>query len=128
MENFSHASPIFPVVNVQETAVFFRDQLGFTIEFSWEAPPSYIVLSRGSVGLHLTTWEQADQPTPSLLYVFVHDVDAYYQELLSRNTPVKVPPENQAYGMRDFDVEVPGGHRITFGCSVERIDSSTDES
>lgn len=54
-----------------------------------------------------------------MLYIFCHDVDAMYDELKKNGIEQLSEPEDQDYGMRDFEVVDPWGNRITFG---KRID------
>ncbi|MEL7248163.1 MAG: VOC family protein [Bacteroidota bacterium] len=116
-DNFSHAATIFPVLDLERSLVFYTQGLGFELTFSWEEPPTYAVLKRGGVSLHLSLMDnQVTQAVPTgLLYIFVYDVDKIYQRCLEQGIPIKNAPALQDYGMTDFDVEAPDGHRITFG-------------
>lgn len=48
-------------------------------------------------------------------YVNVDDVDEVYADLLSRGAPVRTAPETKPWGMREFALQTPDGHRMTFG-------------
>jgi uncharacterized glyoxalase superfamily protein PhnB len=50
--------------------------------------------------------------------VFVDDVDALHADLAARGANVLKPPQDYAYGMRDFDVADPDGNQLTFGMSL----------
>ncbi len=114
---FFHAAPIFAVPDVRAAAEFYRDNLGFTIEFLWEDPPSYGVLRRGEgVSIHLVS---QPSPRPSFLYVFVHDVDLIYAEWAAKEVEIIHPIGDRDYGMRDFDVQDPWGNRLTIGQGSE---------
>jgi catechol 2,3-dioxygenase-like lactoylglutathione lyase family enzyme len=47
------AVPVLFVANVQTSAAFFRDSLGFAIDFLHGSPPFYGSVSRGAARLHL---------------------------------------------------------------------------
>ena len=47
------AMPVVFVSNVQTSAAFFRDKLGFAIDFLHGHPPFYASVSRGAARLHL---------------------------------------------------------------------------
>ena len=58
-------------------------------------------------------------PNAYEFYARVPDAAACYAELVERGAKVVQPLELQPYGMRDFSVESPEGHRVMFGSPVE---------
>jgi uncharacterized glyoxalase superfamily protein PhnB len=48
-------------------------------------------------------------------YLRVDDADGYYQDLLTKGVKINSPIENKPWGMREFGVESPEGHRVTIG-------------
>ena len=48
-------------------------------------------------------------------YVTVQDIDGLYAELTARGVPIMAPPATKPWGMREFAVRTPDGHRMTFG-------------
>ena len=116
-ELFSHAATVWPVKDMAASLAFYRDQLGFQVNFTWEDPITYAVLKRGEIAIHLTIRDDmpADYKPLAVLYVFVHNVDALWQELSAKEVKVVSPIGDRDYGMRDFDVEDPNGYRIVFG-------------
>ena len=117
---FSHAATILAVKNVAETAAFYRDQLGFEINFTWENPPSYAVLNSGDVNIHLSQRRDGTKPSTqhTAIYIFVHDVDALYKAYLTRKIEIAEEIATHDYGMRDFTIRDPEGYLITFGKGV----------
>jgi catechol 2,3-dioxygenase-like lactoylglutathione lyase family enzyme len=93
---------------------YYRAALGFDVSFEWGTPVSYACLCRDEVQLHLSA-DTARQPGQSALCIFVKDVDALHAELVANGAQVVKPPQDYAYGMRDFDVTDPDGNRIIFG-------------
>ena len=123
MKLLSHASPIFPVDNPLETATYYRDVLGFDINFQWEDPPTYVVINRDdAVGIHLVKREDNYQPSQQhvSLFIFTHDVDALYEEYQKSGANITNPLDDRDYGMRDFDVKDPNGFILTFGQGIDR--------
>lgn len=51
-------------------------------------------------------------------YVTVDDVDALYAELSRRGARIHAPPVTKPWGMREFALRTPDGHRLTFGTEV----------
>ncbi|HAA12449.1 MAG TPA: glyoxalase [Cytophagales bacterium] len=120
-EIFSHAATVLAVQSMDRSLTFYRDQLGFTVTFTWQEPITYAVLRRGDVSLHLTLRDDDSRPSSvhTALYIFVYDVRAVYQELENQGVALPQAPEARDYAMEDFDVVDPDGYRISFGESVE---------
>ena len=128
---FSHASIVFTVEDVQKSAEYYRDKLGFDITFTWEEPASYAVVNRDdAVGVHFTQKEegmekdlsQTNSPSKhTSLFIFVHDVDQVFEEYLEKGVDIIQAPTDRVYGMRDFDIRDINGYVLTIGTSLERI-------
>jgi len=118
-KKLSHCAPIFPVPNVQETIDWYMANLGFQLDFKWEDPPSYAVMSRDDIKIHFS--QRDDDFTPSAvhttLYIFTYDVDHVFEEFKAKGIVTKAP-ETYDYGMRDFDLTDLNGFRLTFGQAV----------
>ena len=116
-ELFSHASSVFPVRDINHSIRFYTKQLGFKLNFTWEDPITYAVLARGEVKIHLSTRQDDCVPSKrhTALYIFVHDVDAVYEEFLAQNVIIENPPEDQTYKMREFNITDPDGYILTIG-------------
>lgn len=114
---FSHCVPVLPVNNATETAQFYKDKLGFDIAFAFGEPAFYVILKRGKgTIIHLS--EREDTTTtiqPCHVYVFVTNVDAVYDEYMSRGLKIAEPPHDHDYGMREIELVDPEGHFLTFG-------------
>jgi uncharacterized glyoxalase superfamily protein PhnB len=114
----SHGAPTLPVNDLQQSLVFYTEDLGFEVSFLWQDPPTYAIVRAGEFTLHLS---QRDVPVAapssggSMLYLFAQDVEAMYQRLEARGASLSGPPKDQAYEMRDFEVWDPDGHSITIG-------------
>jgi len=122
---FSHSAIVLPVEDVEKTAAFYRDQLGFEITFTWESPASYAVLKRDeAVGIHLVKRQDEGQPSEkhTALYIFVHDVDTVYREYLSKGVEILHELSDQEYGMREFGIRDINGYILTLGTNLERVD------
>ena len=53
-------------------------------------------------------------------YITVDDVDALYGEFASMGAAIRMPPETKPWGMREFALQTPDGHRMTFGSEAIR--------
>ena len=114
---FSHAATVLPVDNLIETAEFYQKKMGFDISSMYGDPPYYAIANRDkNVSIHLSEREDTtNKIQPCNVYIFVNDVDAVYDEYQSKGLEIFAPPENQAYGMREFEVVDLNGHFLTFG-------------
>jgi predicted enzyme related to lactoylglutathione lyase len=52
--------------------------------------------------------------------VMVDGLDDYYEEVASRGANVISPPADRAYGLREFVIRTPDGHRLMFAERLER--------
>ena len=119
----SHSATIFQVKDIAESIPYYRDVLGFSIEFLWQDPPSYAVIHREGINIHLTLRAKevsVKDPIPGL-YVFVHDINSLHMELVEKKAIIHNEIGNRDYGMRDFDVLDPDWNMITFGMSLDRL-------
>ena len=115
-ELLAAAATVFVVSNIAESAAYYRDALGFTIEFQYGNPTSYACLCRDEVALHLLAAQNTKRlPGNGGICVFVRDVDRLHADLVARGARMINAPEDRDYGMRDFDVVDPDGNQLTFG-------------
>jgi catechol 2,3-dioxygenase-like lactoylglutathione lyase family enzyme len=110
------AATVFTVRDIAASVVHYRDVLAFDVTFQYGEPVFYACLCRDEVGLHLIAAEKTRRlPGNGAVAVFVDDVDAIHAELAGRGANIPKPPQDYAYGMRDFDLIDPDGNQITFG-------------
>jgi catechol 2,3-dioxygenase-like lactoylglutathione lyase family enzyme len=124
-----HASPVLkgarPVVfvsNVQASAVFFRDKLGFAIDFLHGNPPFYASVSRDAACLHLRfVHEPAINPEVrkregGLLSAFldVDNVQGLFAEYKAAGVDFDHPLRKEPWGMSAFTVVDPDGNCFCF--------------
>lgn len=114
---FIGVAPVLAVDDITESIAFYRDKLGFTVDFTWGDPPHYAVARRGAnVSVHLSEREDTTNPiAPACVYIFVTDADALYEEFTAREIDIFQPPQDEDYGMREFEVRDLNGHFLTFG-------------
>lgn len=117
------AAPVLGVRSVAAAADYYRDVLGFECPgglYGAEGePPVYAVMRREGVELHLQIRRRAvfageRGGFEGDAYLFVEDVDGLHRELAERGVAVLRRPQDEPYGLRDFTIETPHGHRLTF--------------
>ena len=110
---------VFAVRDVGVSLGFFLGRLGFREHFRLGDPPSYAIVERDAVSIHLMpASETPDSLGRSSIYVFVTDIDRLHSELQDLGCPIEVPPTDFSYGMREMSVRDLDGNRITFGQQV----------
>ena len=97
---------------------FLRDVLGFTVEVEEEAM-GLVLLSRNAVGLALVRAASPGVNQTTAGYIGVTGVEDLYGHCQRRGATVVTPLTDT--DLRDFVIEIPGGHRLALG---ERISGS----
>jgi len=110
------AATVLVVRDVLRSVEYFRDVLGFTVEFTYGEPTFYAGVGRDGIDIHLqAASETKRQPGHGGVNIFVTDVDALYHELKARGARTLNEPKDYPYGMRDFDVHDLDGNHLCFG-------------
>jgi lactoylglutathione lyase len=129
MTTFASVTPNLLVQSIDRSTAFYRDVLGFTIKQTVPdaAPFVFVWLERDGVPVFLNDpkavekdFPDARQRTPggtATLFFTVADVDALHAHVAPK-AKVIMPLITQFYGMREFAVEDPDGHILTF---AERV-------
>jgi catechol 2,3-dioxygenase-like lactoylglutathione lyase family enzyme len=117
----TRAVPIIFVANVQASAEFFRDTLGFSIDFLHGHPPFYGAVSRDSACVHLKFVHEPvfaigthDRDGLIMAFIEVENVKALYAEYLAAGVKLDQKLKKQAWGGRDFIVRDLDGNGICF--------------
>src|ERR1044072_7257916 len=113
-KQFIQGAPVLHVPDVQGTARYYRDVLGFVFDFGDD---NYAVVWRDNSAVHLVK----DESTPSGVHLFqwVRDVDSYYDEIIDRDADVTSRPVSRPYGIREFSVRDINGIEIVFGQEID---------
>lgn len=113
--------PILFVSDVSASAAFFRDRLGFAVDFLHGQPAFYGAVSRDNTCVHLryvcrpNFAELARQEQSLILASFeVSDVKALFDEIEARGAEIRQKLTRQAWGGLDFHVRDPDGNVISF--------------
>ena len=109
-------SPVLHVVDVLAPASYYRDKLGFHWDLGDE---NYADVWRDNAAVHITRGSEALSGVH--LFVWVRDVDAYYEELNERGTKAEIAPTTQPYGIREFSILDLNCVSIVFGQDDELI-------
>ncbi len=116
------AMPVVFVLNVQTSAAFFRDKLGFAIDFLHGLPPFYASVSRGAARLHLRFVHEpvitpgVREREEGLLSAFldVEDIKGLFAEYKAAGVDFVQPLRKEPWGGSAFIVRDPDGNCICF--------------
>jgi predicted enzyme related to lactoylglutathione lyase len=113
-KQFIQGAPVLHVPDVEATARYYRDVLGFTWDFG---DATYSVVWRDNSAIHFA---KDDRPPAGVhLFQWVRDVDAYHDEIAKRGAQIAAAPINQPYGIRELAVRDVNGIDIVFGQDIE---------
>lgn len=128
MTTFKSNTPNLLVRDIDASTRFYRDVLGFSVgpTVPDAAPFVFVWMQRDEVGVFLNDIKAAadfpgaaERPAGGTCTMFfiVTGVDEYYEQVRGA-AKVLLPIKTQFYGMREFAVEDPDGHIITFAEQV----------
>jgi len=103
------------VADVEATAAFYRDVLGFTWDFGDE---TYAVVWRDNSAIHFV--KDTGHPSGVHLFQWVMYFDADHREIVGRGAVVAMEPTDQPYGIRELGIRDVNGMDIVFGQDIER--------
>jgi catechol 2,3-dioxygenase-like lactoylglutathione lyase family enzyme len=113
----SHAIPIFSVGSLKASQGYYRDVLGFKVDWEDGEPPDFGAVSRGHATIFMC---QGCQGNPGAwIMVFTKDVDRLYRELRDKKAIVKMPPTTMPWKLRELHVADPTGNVIRFASRTE---------
>jgi uncharacterized glyoxalase superfamily protein PhnB len=110
-----HAT-VLHVADMAAALAYYRDVLGFGITFSAEEPPQYVCLCLGDCAIHLNSY--VPPAGPSHVCIFCKGIDRLYARLTTHGAKIVEPIADRPYGMRDFAITDPDGHRLVFGQAI----------
>ena len=110
---------VLAVRDLATSTRFYQDVLGFRRDFG-DGSDGWSFLSRGAFRVMLGECPD-EAPAASLgnhswyAYVTVAGVDALHAEVAGRGAEILSSPATKPWGLREFSLRTPDGHRITFG-------------
>jgi catechol 2,3-dioxygenase-like lactoylglutathione lyase family enzyme len=115
------AVPVVFVSNVPQAAAFFRDKLGFCVDFLHGNPAFYSGVSRNGVTLHLrfvhepvVTQELREKESLLAAFISVENIKGLFEEYLAKDVPFVAKLHKEAWGGPTFTVRDPDGNWICF--------------
>jgi predicted enzyme related to lactoylglutathione lyase len=121
MTTISRTSFVIAVHDLQASATFYRDILGFTVrEIS---DPGWLFFERdvctimaGECRDSMPAGETQDHSY--FAYLVVSEIDAFYAQVANKGAEIVKPLRDEAWGMREFGLRTIDGHRIMIASAV----------
>ena len=122
--NIKRITPVLLVNEIEPLLPFWTDRLGFakTIEVPDGNKLGFVSFQKGSVEVMYQTYASVEKDAPrdmagaakgpTYLYMEVDDLDAVLAAM--KGVKMVMPERTAFYGMREFAVQDPAGHFITF--------------
>ncbi len=122
-------TPVLLVKEIESIVPFWVDRLGFTktIEVPDGNKLGFAAFQKGAAEVMYQTYASVEKDAPAsmsaearkgptYLYLEVGDLDAVLAAM--KDVKIVMPVRTAFYGMREFGVQDPGGHFITFAQPV----------
>ena len=127
--NVKHITPVLLVKEIEPVIPFWVGRLGFTktIEVPDGNKLGFVAFQKGAVEVMYQTYSSVEKDAPSsmsdgavkgptYLYMEVDNFDAVLAAM--KDVKIVMPVRTAFYGMKEFAVQDPGGHFITFAQPV----------
>ncbi|HEX4542184.1 MAG TPA: VOC family protein [Candidatus Acidoferrum sp.] len=127
--NVKRITPVLLVKEIEPLIPFWVDRLGFakTIEVPDGNKLGFVTFQKGSVEVMYQTYSSVEKDAPkevsatagkgpTYLYMEVDNFDAVLAAM--KGVKMVMPVRTAFYGMKEFSVQDPGGHFITFAQPV----------
>ena len=111
---FIQSAAVLQVFDVIESTDYYRDILGFNCDF---VSPEYGVVWRDNAAIHFGRSDEIQKA--ARLFLWLIDVDRYYQEILQRGARISIEIADRDYKIRDFAVEDINGAILVFGQDID---------
>jgi len=112
-------APQFLVEDLDRAIAYYRDKLGFHLEFTYES--FYASVTRDGFAIHLKHGarlaahkEYRKQNEHLDAYISVADIRGFFGELETRGAQVIKPLQQEPWACLDFYVEDPNGNILCF--------------
>ena len=116
-------APILLVKDVEKSANYYRDKVGFTYDRFWGDPPGFCILNRDGFNLMLSRVNDFAHIVPHYkvvknmwnVYFWVDDAKRCYDEMVASGATIDYNLEEKDYGCLEFGIQDLDGYDIAFG-------------
>jgi catechol 2,3-dioxygenase-like lactoylglutathione lyase family enzyme len=115
-------APYFPVADVAATIGYYREVLGFSVEYTAGQPAEFAIVSRDGCAVMLRRVPDPERIRPMEsqggtwdAFFWVSDAEGLARELTALGASFVYPVTRQPYGTQEFAVRDRDGHVLGFG-------------
>jgi PhnB protein len=115
-------TPMMSFRGTPQVIDFLKNAFGAEEAYRAESPDGTVVHAKVRIGDSLFALSEAHgpyQPRPATFYLYVNDVDKWYQRALAGGVESLSEPSNQDYGDRVAGVKDPAGNTWYMGTPIE---------
>jgi catechol 2,3-dioxygenase-like lactoylglutathione lyase family enzyme len=119
------AHPQVFVTDMERAVEFYRDRMGFSVEYLYGEPPYYGLVVRGAAGLNLrhvdqSPWDAGLRDREDLLAatIIVRNAKSLFVSFKEAGVPFHQTYREQPWGAHDFVATDPDGNLIHFASPV----------
>ena len=98
-----NAAAITYVPDVAEALAFYTEVLGFELDHTFGDPPEHASIIAGPSSFHFSRSDQVGPPS-GYVTVYVDDVDAIHDDLVTRGVTISIPPMEVVWGAKICEV------------------------
>jgi uncharacterized glyoxalase superfamily protein PhnB len=113
---------VLAVRDLKASTKYYIDVLGFSLDPINAERWSFLTRDNFCVMLGECPGEKAASALGDhsyFAYWHVDDVDQFHQEMIARGALLASEPEDKPWGLREFGLRTPDGHRITCGALIQ---------
>jgi lactoylglutathione lyase len=116
-DRFYDAFPILNVADMTRSLGFYRDLLGFRVEFAFPegGDPQFAQLAVDGGELGLASGDGPVESASTAIWLYTDDVDAAIEDLRAAGVTVVAEPGDQSWGERVASVADPDGYVVHIG-------------
>ena len=112
---------VLAVKDLEKSEEYFTDKLGFKVRFRVDG---WVFLSLQSFHVmlgHCANEMSAEETNDHSYFAYVNceDIDDLYKQYSERQVDFTQKIEDKPWGLREFGIRTPEGHRIMFGEDIE---------
>jgi catechol 2,3-dioxygenase-like lactoylglutathione lyase family enzyme len=121
MPTIPRSSYVIAVPDLQSSAAFCRDVLGFAIQTI--SDPGWLFFTCGDCTIMAGECPAAIHPSKLgdhsyFAYLHITDIDSYYESVAGAGARICKTLRDEPWGQREFGVFTADGHRIMFGSPI----------
>ena len=124
--NFHDLQSVIPVDDVDATVEYYRDKLGFKVDFVVGEPGFHARVSKDKVMLQFATPRSDAKDLTDGIYIHLGhvdgrgDLDGLYAEYVAKGVKITMEPTIQFWGLREFEIEDCNGQKFRFAVDAPK--------